>query len=336
MTNYKKLLENFLKEKSNRSYALPIVERLLQQRLRKGHYIIKGKMKVHESELENNMLHIFESLIEKCVREDKKYDASLIPTIISPDQAPNFYLGRENPTEDEIYRFLYLIISGIYRGEYIVNLDNVDERVRSNFRKYLINEKLLIFPSDKEKGGIDLKKLMNAIGIKVVPPLNEFIYSFILISSFVTWIKKESLEIENWKKQAEELGIPSLLEKIGIRDDVALVICYLPKQKKEMYFVPKLKSFISKWYGGYLTGREDYPFIVKFIFSTYIPDKQYRELSSSLLNKFLYYFLNGYVNGELLDKLINLKISYELKEKTRKVYGFSKAKEFFSKLSENL
>lgn len=335
MTDYIRLLEEYLKEKSNRRYSLPIVKRLLQQRLRKGYYVVKGKVKIHEKELEDNIRNIFKSIIERCVNEDKKYDASLIPTIISPELAPNFYLGKENPTLDEVYKFLYLIISGIYNGEYVINLDNVDEKIRNDFKNYLINEKILIFPSDKERGGIDIKKLMNNLGIKVLPNLKEFIFSFLIICSFVSWIRKTSF-VESWIKQAKGLEIPSLLEELGIRDDVTLVIFYLPRQKKEIYFIPKLKSFISKWYGDYLAGKEDYPFIVRFIFSTYVSDKQYRKLSSSLLNKFLYYFLNGHVNGELLDKLITLKISYELKQKRRKVYGFGEAKKFFSKLSENI
>jgi hypothetical protein len=97
--------------------------------------------------------------------------------------------------------------------------------------------------------------------------------------------------------------------------------------------VPKLKEFILKWYKKYLEDEEETPYIVKFIFSLYIADEQYKDLSASLLNKFLYYFLNGYVNGELLDKLVNLKIFYELREQRRKkIYGFSKANEFFREI----
>ncbi|MEM5882487.1 MAG: hypothetical protein QXS69_03440 [Candidatus Aenigmatarchaeota archaeon] len=336
MTSYRDLLEKFLEDETNRKYALPIVKKLLQQRLRSGYYIVKGKIKVKESELENNILNIFEALIDKSVGEDKKYDASLIPTIISIDNAPNFYIGKESPTEEEVYRFLYLIISGIYRGSYIVNLDNVNEKIRDNFRNYLINEKILILPSEKEEGGIDLRKMMNSMGIKVIPYLDKFIYSFILLSSFVVWLRKVYFKKEEWIKKTREIGVPSMLEEIGINEDVTLVVCYLPKHKKEIYFFPRLKSLISKWYGDYLIGKEDSPFMVDFIFSTYVSDKDYRELSSSLLNKFLYYFLNGYVNGELLSKLINLKISYELKKKTKQIYGFSNARRFFSELSRNI
>lgn len=356
MTSYRDLLEKFLEDETNRKYALPIVKRLLQQRFRSGYYIVKGKIKVKESELENNILNIFEALIDKSVGEDRKYDASLIPTIISIDNAPNFYIGKESPTEEEVYRFLYLIISGIYRGSYIVNLDNVNEKIRDDFRKYLINEKILILPSEKEEGGVDLQKMMDSIGIKVIPHLDRFIYSFILLSSFVTWLKEMYVDESEWKELDKELGASSILEEVGINEDVTLVVCYLPEQKKdksrrkkrkkkeskkekskkEIYFFPRLKSLISKWYGDYLIGKEDSPFIVDFIFSTYVSDKDYRELSSSLLNKFLYYFLNGYVNGELLSKLINLKISYELKKKTKQIYGFSNASRFFSELSRNI
>ena len=328
--NYKELLIQFLSEKTNRQYAVPIAKRLLQQRLRKGYYIIKGKIKVHQNELEEKMPLIFEELVNQSV--DKGYDASLIPTIISSQQAPNFYIGKETPTEDELYRFLFLLLSGIYRGPYIVNLDNSDEKLISEFRKDLIKENLFIFPLEKG-AGINLKKILSPLGVKVTPQLNEFVYSFIIISFFIYWIKSLSLGREEWMKKLEEFGLSATLEKMGIRDDTTLVVFYIPRQKKEMYYIPKLKKFFLIWYREFLEGKENSPSIVKFIFSTYVSDKQYRKISSSLLNKFLYYFLNGYVSGELLNKLINLKVSYELKkQKSKQMHGFINAKQFFSKL----
>jgi hypothetical protein len=332
MIDYKKLLEDFLKEESNRQYALPIAKKLLQQRKRKGYYVVKGKIKMPEDKLDISLF--FQNLIEKCVKEDKEFDSSLLPTVISPQQAPNFYIGKEIPEEEEIYRFLYLILSGIYKGPYIINIDNVDEKIRNEFRSYLIREEKLILPGKKGEG-VNIKKILSDLGVQVAPQLDEFIYSFVIFSAFASWIKKIE-ERENLIKEIEELGLTSMLEKIGINDDATLIIFYIPRKKKEMYIIPKIKNLLLTWYEDYLKSKEDYPSVVKFIFSNYVSDKQYRKLSASLLNKFLYYFLNGYVNGELLNKLVNTKIYYELRKKSKGIYGFVKSREFFTRISRNI
>jgi hypothetical protein len=330
MTDYKKLLEDFLKEESNRQYALPIFERLTQA-IRHGE--IADIRKQGREEIVKRMPEIFEKMKDDALKK-KRYVAHIFPTIISPEQAPNFYIGKEIPTEEEIYRFFYLIISGIYKGPYIINIDNVDEKIRNEFRNYLIREELLILPGKKGEG-VNIKKILSDLDIKVTPQLNEFIYSFVIFSSFISWIKKIE-ERENLIKEIEELGLSSMLEKIGINDDATLIIFYIPKQKKEMYVIPKIKNLLLTWYEDYLKGKEDYPSVVKFIFSNYVSDKQYRELSASLLNKFLYYFLNGYVNGELLNKLVNTKIYYEFRKKSKGIYGFVKSRQFFARISRNI
>jgi hypothetical protein len=333
MTDYKKLLEKFLKEESNRQYALPIFERLTQA-IRHGE--IADIRKRGREEIVKRMPEIFEKMKDDALKK-KRYVAHIFPTTISPEQAPNFYIGKEVPTEEEIYRFFYLIISGIYKGPYIINIDNVDKKIRDEFRSYLIREEKLILPGKKGEG-VNIPKILNDLGIPVAPQLdddNEFIYSFIIFSAFASWIKKIE-ERENLIKEIEELGLSSMLEKIGISDDATLIIFYIPKQKKEMYVIPKIKNLLLTWYEDYIKGKEDYPSVVKFIFSNYIADKQYRKLSATLLNKFLYYFLNGYVNGELLNKLVNTKIYYEFGKKSKRIYGFVNSKQFFSRISRNI
>ncbi|MEM5781911.1 MAG: hypothetical protein QXD43_01790 [Candidatus Aenigmatarchaeota archaeon] len=337
--SYKKLLDRFFSDKENREYALPIFMRLIQA-IKHGE-IAKIKNEGREKQIEK-MPEIFEKMKDDALKRER-YVAHIFPTIISPELAPNFYIGKESPTEDEIYRFFYIVISGIYKdivisgtykGTYVVNLDNVDEKMVNQFRSELINEKLLILPTQKGSG-VDIKNLLSRIGIKISPLLTEFIYSFAIVSFFIHWIKGESPEKrEKWIKNVKELGLDSTLEKIGIRDDTTLVIFNIPRQKKEMYYIPKLKKFFLTWYKDFLEDKEKVSSTVEFIFSMYIKDRQYRELSSSLLNKFLYYFLNGYVNGELLNKLINLKIAYEIKQK--RLHGFSKPKKFFENLSRNM
>jgi hypothetical protein len=288
--------------------------------------------KVGDSLLCERIQEIVEEKIDNALKRGR-YEAWFLPTVVSPEKASNFYIGKESPTPEEIYKFFYLLISGIYRDQYIVNLDNADEKVVSEFREDLIKEKKAIILSGG-KEGINIKKVLNDLGIKVSPNLTEFIFTFIIVSYFVYWIKTSKKK--EWSERWDEIGLDSTLETLGITDDTTLVIFSISKQKKEVYYVPKLKEFILKWYKKYLEDEEETPYIVKFIFSLYIADEQYRDLSASLLNKFLYYFLNGYVNGELLDKLVNLKIFYELRERGRKkIYGFSKANEFFREIKFN-
>lgn len=340
MKVYKDLFCKFLSDKTNVKYALPIARLLLRQRTKGEYIIIRGLGSFRQEELEDRLLEIFTFLAEKSIK-NRTYDSSIIPTTISQIQAPNFYFSNECLNEEEIFRILYLIFSGIYYEDYVVNIDNVEESIRQSFREYLINEKLLIFDKkdSKTKVGIDTRKLLTEIGVKTsvkfVKGSKEFIFSFLILSAFVEWIRRKTIEIEKKQKIMKFLDLPYLLKELKISDDIQLVIFVLSKEKKKIYFIPKVKNIIIKWYGNYLTGEEDHISIAKFIFSNYISHKDYNKTSLSLLNKFLYYFLSGHVNGELLNKLINLKISYELRSKNNRVFGFPyrSAKNFFRYLS---
>jgi hypothetical protein len=189
------------------------------------------------------MQEIVEEMINNALKRGR-YEAWFLPTVISPEKASNFYIGKESPTPEEIYKFLYLLISGIYRDQYIVNLDNADEKVVSDFREDLIKEKKAIILSGG-KEGINIKKVLNDLGINVSPDLTEFIFTFIIVSYFVYWIKTSKKK--EWSERWKEIGLDSTLETLGITDDTTLVIFSVPKQKKEVYYVPKLKEFILKW-----------------------------------------------------------------------------------------
>lgn len=346
--NYKEKLEGFFKEKKeNVTYVLPIFEKLTQA-IKQGEESKdkeRIRKRIKEEITENNYKEIGEELfkfIEQRVNkaiEKGTYTADIFPTIISQENAPNFYVGREKPDEEEVYKLLYLMFTGIYKGDRIVNVDNVEESLRANFREYLINEKILIAPgSSEEKVGADIGKMLSKLGIKKSPLIDNFIYSFIILSIFVAWIKEKNLKKEKNEEEIENIigreELEKILEeKIKLTDEVTLVVFHIPKQKKKTYYLPKIRNFILNWYYDYLVGLENNPSIIKFVFSNYIADEDYSKLSSNLLDKFLYYFLNGHVNGELLNKLVTLKIFYELRTKKGKKSGFSKARDFFRKLS---
>jgi len=327
--------ENFIKEflgtEVNRNYCLPVVRKLLQQRLRKGFYIVKGKIRVPRDDLKENILPIFEALIEKSI--DEGYDASLVPTIISKDQAPNFYVSEERPKQDELWHWIKLMITGVYKDNYIFNLDNVSNELIKDFRLDLVNKKLIIFKRERESEGINIGEISRKFGAGFrARYLTEFLFAFLCVSYFVAWIK-ERQEEESFRELTEG-WLPKVIEKFGVTDDATLVVFILHRQKKRVYFIPKLKDFILRWYDDFLQGKEERPSIISFMSSFYIVDKNYRELSLSLLNKFLYYFLNGYINGELLTNMVNLKIKYELKEKRKRPYPIQGVKGFLRKINK--
>jgi CRISPR/Cas system-associated endonuclease/helicase Cas3 len=111
-----------------------------------------------------------------------------------------------------------------------------------------------------------------------------------------------------------------------------LVLHVLSRQKKKLYIFPKLGEILVNYYNDFFTSGDLIPSISRFVFSLYIADKDYKEKSAKLLNKFLYYMFEGEVNGELLSEAIEMKTTYELKKKDERIYGLSNASKFFSKL----
>ncbi|RLG16573.1 hypothetical protein DRN69_00490 [Candidatus Pacearchaeota archaeon] len=318
--NYKEFLFGFLKDKMKREYCLPIVRKLLQANFRKGKYIIKTsdrKLEILPEEIEEKIEEICEFIVEKALKEG--YSALIVPFIVSKEQAPNFYITEEKPREEELWWWLYHLLTGIHYRDFAVNLANIPKEINEEFRKYLINENFLIF--EAEKSGLNINEMLSRLEVPKGIPLKEFILGFIFVSYFAKFWR-------NWKEKENIAGTMGK-EIPRITDEASLVIFVLPRQKKRIYVLPKLRKIISYWYSDF--SEKDIPQISKFIFSFYIADKNYKKESAGLLNKFLYSFLQEYINGELLEKSIELKTSYELKKKGR-IYGISNAKQFFSKL----
>ena len=99
---YMKELLEFLSDEKNREYCLPVVTRLLAQRKRKGFYVIKDE-KFPVDDVQDKIVEICNALVRQSLNKGS-YDASLVPTIISPEQAPNFYVHTHWIT---LWRFRY-------------------------------------------------------------------------------------------------------------------------------------------------------------------------------------------------------------------------------------
>ncbi len=119
--------------------------------------------------------------------------------------------------------------------------------------------------------------------------------------------------------------------------DLSMVVLTVGRSiPNEIQVFTRINRLVEHWFDDVMGNRGKGPSgFGRFVGSLYISDKKYRDKSVTLLNKFLHSFLNGQVSGELLDKLINLKVTYtlghDIKSKGR-AYGFRGAKFFFSKL----
>jgi|YelNatPaOPRAMG01_1025707.scaffolds.fasta_scaffold13835_2 hypothetical protein len=321
--NYKSMLYDFLLKSQNRKYAAQILAKLTGQHRHGPIALIR-----REEAFADKIHDVIEYLVNDAIN-NKRYTVSIIPTVVSPELAPNFWFRNEKePTENEVYRYLYILLTGLYQGNYVVNLDNVDTLTMENFRDFLVKKAILL--EDEAWMGINIKKVLLGLGIRKFP-LTEFGFSLLMVSYFVSWIKERTHEDLKWIEKINTIGLSSALTELGIEDTIALVTFNIHKQKKEMHITPRLKDFVIKWYENFLAGKEEHAYFLSFLSSIYVTHKNYRKVADPLMNKFIYYLLRGYVNGELLGDIVNLKIKYELKENIRP-FPIQRVNEFLAKL----
>jgi len=320
----KTALKRFLKQTKNRACA-SIVFQLLTNQYTTGELAeIRRKISEDTSKIREGI-----EFLKNKILKDREFSASIVPTIVSSDRARNFLFANEKePTEEEIYYWLYMILSGLYSGTYVLNLINVDEKAKDNFRSILISNRVMF----SDKRGVDRKMLAKVCRGPI--PSGEHVFAFAFLNYFMYWQKKQmktEFRKREWGDMLDEFGLPrSLVENWRITDETTLVIFDLPREKRKMYYIPRMKDFIQKWYSNFfLDPKMEYPPLGMFVSSLYT--REYRDISSSLLNKFLYYLLQGSVNGELLEKLTSLKTEYVLSAKRQ--IGIVHAKNFFSKIS---
>ena len=321
--SYKEMLFKFLENDINTQYCLPIVKKLLQANFRGGNFVITAsneKMIVAPDEMKAKIQTVLDFIIKKALLEG--YNVLVTPCIISKEQAPNFYLEEEVPKSEELWRFLYLLLTGVHCFDYVLNIENAPAKVTESFKEWLINKNYLV--TGAERSGLNVKELLSSLNIPRGLTLEEFIMSFIFLSYFAKF----------WKDMQERIEIAGDFGKLlsEIPDDVSLVVFVLSRQKKRMYVFPRLKEIMTKYYGDFFISDDQIPSICRFIFSLYISDANYREICVGILNKLLYYLLQGRINGELLSRAVELKTNYELRKKEHKIFGLHDAQQFLTKL----
>jgi len=252
---------------------------------------------------------------------EKRFVAHIFPSIISYDKAVNFYLDkRYKPSREDIIKYLYLLSSGLSirynRNDIcIFNIDNMEVDKWRWIKKLLTTDQILVL--DRIGSTIDYRVLSNKTAYL---PLTPFCFTLQLIS----YIGISILGTEDIDELDE-----NVLTEYGITSDVYIYLITRRGPKTESYTIGRLDNL----YLRYMRTTEDIYSILYFLQSLYIRDEDYVEQSTNLMDKFVYYLLNGYINGELLDKMILLKIKYELsKPPGEAIYGVRRAREFFGKL----
>jgi hypothetical protein len=326
MNSAKKQLNRFLEDGANRACASNVFWLLLRQHNTGKLAEMKQKVIRDPNKIWNGI-----ELLKDEILRNEEFTASVVPTIVSSDRARSFlFEGEKKPTEEGIYRWLHMLLSGLYSGAHVLNLINLDEGARREFRECLINAQVMF----ADQRGIDARKLMKICHGAM--PWNEHALAFLFLNYFLYWLReqtKANLSEEEYKKFLDDIGLPrSLLEDYKITDETTLVLFIIPPRgKREMHYFPRLRSFIQRWYSDFFSDPKlRYPPLGMFTSSLYIRDKEYRDLSEHLLNKFIYYLLQGRINGELLEKLIVLKTHYVFA--TERKAGITRASNFYSKL----
>lgn len=338
MGKWETKFKKFFEKESNKNYAYPIFSSFIFGQLRgSSGGKIREILDNPESYLKN-FFQLFEDLAQK-----KEYTASIFPTIISSKEAINFFLpGEKKPNREEVFQYLYLVSTGIYHRNIIINLITEKENKWESFLSKLKSEESFIILTKNENQQskkpsisveINFNTLKKYIGCNIpFIPLERNIFLLTIINFFVVWWLKEKNKIKI--NSLEEIG-KVLTSKIGLSDNAVLIVFEKRRNEKtKVFFYPRLSRFIQKWYSEYLkTGKEEDNYLPKFLFSLVDFDD---ERSINYLDKFLYFLFRGNVNGEILEKLLNLKtkLIINLRKEGKQVFPILEVSKFCRAINE--
>lgn len=304
----------------------PTVRRVAAYNLNGFLYMVRtGELATLKKDILNNLNNIVDKLLK-----ETEYKSSFFPSIVSIKKGRNFWIRGYRPDPDENARILHLILTGVgiaanIRNDRATILTNIDGLTIDERREYI---NYLVKMRGKTTGeiypAVGWQRVCDAVFNRYLPFRSDngiypYIYSFALISEFARWIfyRKELSPQEIMKRRLDLITI------VAGRS--------VPN---EFVVIPGISRFISTWFEDLARNRErEYPSIGLFIGSFYNADEKDKSLST--INKFLYYFLNGYVSGELLNRLAADKVTSFLKvykERKVKPYGAREAGYFFYRI----
>ena len=280
--------------------------------------------------LKDLCLEFVSEIAEDCVNKGV-YSSSILPSFIYTRGRTMRMAHIERPVKDDIFSWLYVWLSSVRAGGYLVNVINVSRDSWEDFFKSLVDEGSLII----ERGRVRFDSILLSFGNMRFPLDREYCAGFAFLNFFSYWLKMHGqLEIE--EDFIRFFGLSEeLLKRFEISDEASLVIAKpsIGRRKGSMAVISKLKSFLTRWYSEYWADGSEYPQLGIFLASMYVVSREKRDLSADLLNKLLYDLtVNERVNGEILDKLIQLRADSELIEARKKrIYGFPYAGYFLEK-----
>lgn len=266
-----------------------------------------------EEKKREKFIELLECLAKQISEEG--YSSLLYPTIITE---PNLFLGSEKlPEEEEIWKTIYLIYCySLKIGNSIITFDNISEESKQKFWRLLISEKIVT-------QRVNLAPVKNALKVR----LNYNDKFFVTLSLLAYWVKKFS---ENEEISSQDFW-SEFIPKLGWSDISSLIIFTREggRGKSTYYIFPRFSKIIFKWFDSSMS-------LLRFLNSlTNIRgiDEEKLELIRKEREKLIYnLFKYNEINGELLSSCVNLKISHELRAKEKRIRGFDKARDFFSKL----
>ena len=266
---------------------------------------------------------LFALLIVKSVSE-KNYPASIIYTAQTREKGRGYYLGLEEPTEEELieeflkhlnsfYRIQWYGLNEGYLYEIIVHgkikehLQKIIEESPMDSKYGFSFEKVAVYNPDI----ISKRRGKETLVVKY-PNIVLFIIVDYLLNEMFRENKQPSYEdfaeiyvVSNRLVHRRHFIFPNIFEIYNLfyknKEDFEIKeeIVGLKGEKREVFYGSKLS---------------------KFIFSLWIKHPDYSEECLSLLDKLIYYLFNYCkINGEILDRLIKLVVTYSRKERPLRI-----------------
>jgi hypothetical protein len=275
---------------------------------------------------ENEFQKLISKFVEEKIKKEKDrktknkshFSTSIFPTLISEKEAKNFYLNLKSDQypieENEIYFWLFHITSGIFYRDYVFNIISSKPEKWVLFLKKFKNKALEEGLINSEKG-INKDILKDYIGLKRITLEVDNLVVFYILALFAKIFLEENEE----------------LEKLGLDDSsFGILIEIVHGSKNKIYFYNKINRFIKNIFYSENGFTIDF---IKTIESLITYDKNYKELSLKFVNDLLYYLLKYQrVNGEILYKIVNLKI--DSLRQSKRITPFYKIDELITKFSK--
>jgi hypothetical protein len=269
-------------------------------------------------------LEFLECIVEQAMNEGS--NSFIWPTIIGKDSESNLWMnGEKTPAPENLWETLFYTYSSIRFGKYLINFINVDDNWRKDIWLRLITSKVLVSNSKT----CDFSRICKKLKIWKLRDDEPFFNSLALMYYvFTEEFENDGHPAENgWRS-----FIQQYLKKYKWGEDSGLII--LGRETKgSVQIFSRLSSFVTYW----LNPERN---LVKFLDSLImIPDikqssqNKKRERLGKEREKLVFYLLKYHqINGELLSKLVSIKVCEELnsEEKINGIYG---AKGFFSSLT---